>query len=413
LGGKGARDLSRRARWIAAGTAVALAATWLYLGLRLEDHVNVVRPVPLPAISERARALHATIPVADLHADSLLFGRDISRRSRIGHVDLPRLQEGGVALQMFTAATVMPVGLDIHHTDADAPDLIRLVGLLQLSPFLWRGPLGRALLQAERLERAIARSEGALLPIRTRADLAELRALRAAGRPVVGAVLGIEGAHALESDPANLDVVFAAGFRMIGLTHFFDNDYAGSAHGLEKGPLTPLGRETLRRMESLGILVDVAHLAPRAIDDSLAFLTKPVVFSHGGVRGTCDNPRNLSDDHIRAIAAGGGVVGIGYWEMAVCGTELRHVVAAIRYVIDLVGDDHVGLGSDYDGGTTVGFDTSALPALTQALLDAGLSEASVRKVMGENVWRVLEQTLPRDSRPALRSSRALRANLAG
>jgi microsomal dipeptidase-like Zn-dependent dipeptidase len=119
-----------------------------------------------------------------------------------------------------------------------------------------------------------------------------------------------------------------------------------------------------------------------------------VVFSHGGVVGTCDNPRNLSDEHVRAIAAGGGVVGIGYWKMAICGTELQHVVAAIRYVIDLAGDDHVGLGSDYDGATSVGFDTSALPALTQALLDAGLPESSVRKVMGENVWRVLEETLP-------------------
>jgi microsomal dipeptidase-like Zn-dependent dipeptidase len=375
-----------------------VAAGWLYLGLRLEDHVNVVRPVPLPAVSERARSLHTSIPVADLHADSLLFGRDISRRSDIGHVDVPRLQEGGVALQMFTAATQAPVGFDIHRTDTGAPDVLRMAGLVQLSPFLWRGPLGRALLQAERLEEAIAASDGALFPIRTRADLAQLRSLREAGRPVVGAVLGIEGAHALESDPANLDVAFAAGFRMIGLTHFFDNDYAGSAHGVEKGPLTPLGRETLRRMEALGMLVDVAHLAPRAIDDSLAFLTKPVVFSHGGVKGTCDNPRNLSDDHVRAIAAGGGVIGIGYWEMAVCGTELRNVVAAIRHVIDLAGDDHVGLGSDYDGGTTVGFDTSALPALTQALLDAGLSEASVRKVMGGNVWRVLEQTLPASAR---------------
>ena len=110
--------------------------------------------------------------------------------------------------------------------------------------------------------------------------------------------------------------------------------------------------------------------------------TRPTLVSHGGVKGTCDNPRNLSDEHVRAIAAGGGVVGIGYFELAVCGTDPRDVVAAIRHVVDLVGDDHVALGSDYDGAATVGFDTSQLRALTQEMLEGGLPEDSVRKILG-------------------------------
>jgi microsomal dipeptidase-like Zn-dependent dipeptidase len=207
-------------------------------------------------------------------------------------------------------------------------------------------------------------------------------------------VLGIEGAHALEGRSENLDVVFDAGFRMIGLTHFFDNAYAGSAHGVEKGGLTAKGRALIGQMEQRGVLLDLAHLSPAAIHEALALSTRPTVISHGGVKGTCDNTRNVSDRIVREIARGGGVVGIGYWSTAVCGTEPRDVVRAIRHVIDQAGDDHVALGSDYDGGTTVGFDTSRLDVLTEQMLRDGLTKASIRKVLGGNVLRVLRQTLP-------------------
>ena len=232
------------------------------------------------------------------------------------------------------------------------------------------------------------------MPVRTRAELEALLARRARGGGPIGALLGIEGAHALEGDLANLDVVFDRGFRMIGLTHFFDNEFAGSAHGAEKGGLTELGRALVRRMQELGVLVDLAHVSPRAIDEVLAMATRPTVVSHGGVKGTCPSERTLSDEHVRAIAAGGGVIGIGYWETAVCGREPRQVVAAMRHVVSLVGDDHVGLGSDYDGATTVGFDTSQLAALTQQLLDEGFSDESIRKILGGNVVRVLREVLP-------------------
>jgi membrane dipeptidase len=181
---------------------------------------------------------------------------------------------------------------------------------------------------------------------------------------------------------------------MIGLTHFFDNDYGGSAHGVEQGGLSDLGRHTIREMERLGITLDLAHLAPTAVDEALVLSTRPTVFSHGGVRGTCDNQRNLSDAHVKRIAAGGGVIGIGYWETAVCGTSPADIARAIAYVVGLVGPDHAALGSDYDGGTTVGFDTSSLASLTQAMLDEGLRETTVRKVLGGNVLRVISQNLP-------------------
>lgn len=367
---------------------------WLYLGLRLEGWVNRVEPVPLPTVGPRAEALHATSFVADLHADSLLFGRDLLERGSLGHVDLPRLQEGGVALQVFSLPTITPMGQNIERNELGPIDMLTVAGIVQLSPSAWLGPTGRSLLRARQLREYVRGSNGELVLIETRTDLERLQAARAAGADVTGALLAIEGAHALESDPANLTRLFEAGYRMIGLTHFFDNDYAGSAHGVARGGLTPLGRDTIREMERLGITLDLAHLAPAAIDEALDLATKPVVFSHGGVRGTCDNQRNLSDAHVKRIAEGGGVIGIGYWDWAACGTTPADIARAIVYVAALVGPAHVGFGSDYDGGTTVGFDTSELAVLTQALLDEGLGEAAVRQVLGDNVRRVLTRNLP-------------------
>jgi microsomal dipeptidase-like Zn-dependent dipeptidase len=374
--------------------AILVALLWLALALQLEGFFNLVEPTPLPEISPRARALHDTSFVSDLHADSLLFGRNLLERSRIGHVDLPRLQEGGVGLQVFSLPTIVPFGLNIESNERPGLDSLTLAGLAQLSPTAWQGPTGRALYRAGQLRDYANASGDTLFVIENRADLERLLAARAEGAEIIGALLSIEGAHAMEGDPENLQVLFDAGYRMIGLTHFFDNRYAGSAHGVNKGGLTELGRQTILEMEKLGIIVDLAHLAPAAIDEVLDLATRPVVVSHTGVRGTCDNRRNLTDTHIRRIAQGGGIIGIGYWETAACGRSPEDIARALVYVVNLVGADHAAFGSDYDGATTVGFDTSGLPALTQAMIDAGLSDREIRKVLGENVLRVFSQTLP-------------------
>ncbi|MAG30066.1 MAG: peptidase M19 [Deltaproteobacteria bacterium] len=373
---------------------VVIAVAWLALALSLEGFVNRVEPTDLPTVSPKARALHDTSLVADLHGDSLLFGRNLLERSGLGHLDIPRLREGGVGLQVFSLPTTVPYGLNIERNEAGGLDLLTLAGVAQLSPTAWLGPKSRARYRAQQLYDYAQASNGGLSLIEDRADLSRLLAARAEGGKAIGALLAIEGAHAMESDPANLEVLFDVGYRMIGLAHFFDNDYAGSAHGVDKSGLTDLGRQTIRDMETMGIVVDIAHASPLAIDQILGMATKPVVFSHGGVRGTCDNGRNLSDEHVRRIAASGGVVGIGYWDKAVCGIAPEDIARAIVYIVQLVGADHAALGSDYDGGTTVGFDTSELPALTQALFDAGLREADIRKVLGENVLRVLSEVLP-------------------
>jgi microsomal dipeptidase-like Zn-dependent dipeptidase len=218
-------------------------------------------------------------------------------------------------------------------------------------------------------------------------------ARRAAGGPAMGALLSIEGLQNLEGKASNLDRLYAAGFRMAGLTHFFDNELAGSMHGLKKGGLTPMGREVVQRMEDIGMIVDIAHCSQQCVTEILAMARRPVVSSHGGVQATCKVNRNLSDEHIRGVAKTGGIIGIGYWDAAICDTSPASIAKAMKHVRDLVGIDHVALGSDYDGATTVRFDTSKLVQVTQALIDTGFTDDEIRAVMGSNALRVIREGL--------------------
>ena len=360
----------------------------------VESNLNKVVPhAPYP-ISAEARALHATLNMADLHADTLLWGRDVLARGTTGHVDVPRLQEGRFALQVFSAVTKSPKGQNYNRTTADS-DQISLLVKVQLWPMrTWDSLLERALYQAKKLNDAAARDPKALMIIRTRGDLAHLMARRAKGEPVVGGLLAIEGAHALEGDVQNLKRLSDAGFRMIGLLHFFDNELGGSLHGVNHKGLSPFGVQAVHAIEDAGLVVDVAHASPAVVDDVLAIATRPFVISHTGVRGACNSPRNLSDEQMRGIAAKGGLIGIGYWDGAVCDFAPAGVVKSLRYAIDLVGADHVALGSDYDGTTTVTFDASESAALIDAMLKAKFTEDEIRKVSGENVLRLFAALLP-------------------
>src|SRR5208282_4329923 len=206
--------------------------------------------------------------------------------------------------------------------------------------------------------------------------------------------LSIEGAHALDGNLENLDVLYRAGYRMMSPSHFFDNDIAGSAAGVHKIGLTAKGGEWVRQMEAHKMIIDLAHASPKTIADVLTIATRPLVVSHTGVKGTCDNNRNLTEDQIRAVASKGGLIGIGYWDTATCGTDARAIVRAMRYVSDRVGAGHVALGSDFDGAVTAPFDTTGLVEITDAMLDAGYSEQEIRMIMGENVMKFLQANLP-------------------
>jgi microsomal dipeptidase-like Zn-dependent dipeptidase len=181
---------------------------------------------------------------------------------------------------------------------------------------------------------------------------------------------------------------------MIGLAHFFDNEMAGSAHGVDKYGLTDKGRELVWRMEEKRVFIDLAHASPKTIEDVLRIAAQPVIVSHTGVKATCDNNRNLSDDQLRAIANNGGIVGIGFWDTAVCGNDAAAIARAIRHAADIMGVDHVALGSDYDGAIEAPFDAAGVVQITDALLREGFDEDEIRKIMGENVIRTLQLYLP-------------------
>jgi microsomal dipeptidase-like Zn-dependent dipeptidase len=344
--------------------------------------------------SDSALALHHRLEIADLHCDALLWNRDLLERSKVGHVDVPRLLAGNVALEAFTIVSKVPFGLNMERNDGNS-DMITVIAIAQRwPPRTWGSLKQRALYQAEKLHEFAARSQGKLLLIKTAADLQSYLARRQSDHNLTAGFLGIEGAQVLEGDLANIDALFDAGFRMMAPTHFFDNDIAGSAHGVDKGGLTEKGREMIRRMEAKRMLVDVAHASPQTIDDVLAMATKPVLVSHTGVKGTCDGARNLSDDHVKRIAATSGVIGIAYFEAAVCGTDVQVIAKAIRYTADLAGIEHVALGSDFDGAVSTPFDTAGLVQLTEALMAEGFSETEIGLIMGGNVMRVLQENLP-------------------
>jgi microsomal dipeptidase-like Zn-dependent dipeptidase len=390
----------RRVTTIATAASAAVVAT---VGARVagralvgrtEARLCTTRDRPPYLASARARALHAELWVADLHADSLLWGRDLLQRSERGHVDVPRLVEGNVALQVLAATTKSPRHLNIEHNDDRSDDVVLLALALGWPPATWRRLLPRALHLAARAEAMAARSEGRLTIIRSRAALAAYEAARRYRSTITAGLLAIEGAHALDGDPANVEVVADAGFRMMSPSHFFDNAFGGSAHGLVKGGLTDAGREMVRRMEARGMLVDVAHASAATIDDVVAMAARPVVASHTGVRGVADNARNLTDAHLRGIADTGGVVGIGFWPTACGGEDVGWIARSIRYAVDVAGIEHVALGSDFDGAVPEPFDATGLVMLTDALIDAGFADDEVAKVMGGNVRRLLGDVLP-------------------
>lgn len=379
---------------LAAFLALAVILALALLPGFVEGQINRVTAHEPYEVSEETRALHQRLVIADLHADTLLWSRDPLERASRGHVDLPRLDEGNVALQVFTAVTKVPSGQNYESNEAGSDVLPWLLMAQRWPARTWDSLLERALYQAWKLEDAERRAPETLRIIRSRADLDALLAARAEGSRQIGGLLGIEGAHPLEGDLANIDRLHAAGYRLMGLHHFFDNELGGSLHGITGDGLSDFGKQALVEMERLGITIDVAHSSPAVVEDVLALATKPIVLSHTGLRGACDSARNIEDDLAKRIAARGGVIGIGYWAGAICDSTPANVVRTIRYGIDLLGADHVGLGSDYDGAVRTDFDTSEIAVLTEEMRKAGFTEEEIFKVMGGNVIRVFRENLP-------------------
>lgn len=356
------------------------------------NHVMQHQPYKL---SNSSKSFHQSLFIGDWHSDSTLWNRNLLEKANHGHMDLPRLKTGNIALQMFTTTTKSPRNQNYNNNDANSLDNITLLAIVQGWPFrTWFNLTERAIYQATKLKNAIKDSPSSFTLITNRQELTALINARAQGNKIVGAMLGTEGSHALEGNIDNIKKLYDEGFRMMSLQHFFDNRLGGSLHGQSNGGLTAFGREVIKALNVQSIIIDVSHSSPQVVSDVLSISTSPIVVSHTGLYGFCPNARNISDTLMKEIAAKGGIIALGYWPAAACDTSPQQIAKQIAYGIELVGAQHISLGSDFDGAVTTGIDTSELAIITQELLKLKVSKSDIKRVMGENMKNFLLKQLP-------------------
>lgn len=387
------------------GTSLALALSVTLLGQSAGDG----------AVSERARSLHMRAIVVDTHSDTpqrMVFDKfDMGRRDADGHVDIPRMREGGLDAPFFSIWVSSTI---------TGPEAVK-----------------RALQQIDAVREQVRRHPDDLLLATTVGDIR-----RAHQQGKIAALMGMEGGHMIDDDLGLLRLYAALGVRYLTLTHFLNNNWADSSTDKPKhNGLTAFGKEVVRELNRLGVMVDISHVADKTFYDALAVTKAPVIASHSSCRAICNHRRNMNDDMIRALAKNGGVMMINYevsflseeyraatnvQDMTVierqfeqqCGKNMScqillgnrmarqamadgklpkvswgKIIEHIDHAVKVGGVDHVGLGSDFDGATMpFGMDdASMMPKITQALLDKGYSERDIEKILGGNLLRVMEQ----------------------
>jgi len=367
-------------------------------------------------ISERARKIHFSSIVVDTHDDTtqrLVDEKfDLGRRDARGHIDIPRMKEGGMDAIFFSIW--MPSSIT-------GPEAVR-----------------RALDQIDAVREQVRRHPDDLV-LATTAE--EVR--RAYDQHKIAALMGVEGGHMIDNDLGLLRVYAALGVRYLTLTHGSNTQWADSSTDKPAhNGLTDFGKDVVRELNRLGVLVDISHVSDKTFYDALEVSKAPMIASHSSCRALCDAPRNMTDDMIKALAAKGGVIQINY-HMGFLSQEYRNatsnpksvkklnaeikkrcgaseacqiregeqmarklveqgkaprvdwtkIVEHIDHAVKLAGADHVGLGSDFDGANMpYGLeDASKLPKITEALLRKGYSESDIRKILGGNTLCVMEQ----------------------
>lgn len=377
----------------------------------------LTRAVPRDDISERAHKLHFSSIVLDTHDDTTqrFFSKDydIAKRNPTGHVDIPRMREGGMNAIFFS---------------------IWIDGRIMGPP-----AVEKALDQIDAVYQNVKRNPNDLVLART---AEEVRRAHAQGK--IAALMGVEGGHMIGNDIRILRIFGDLGVRYMTLTHFYNDEWADSSTDKPAhNGLTDFGKEVVREMNRQGILVDISHVSDKTFYDALEVSRAPLIASHSSCRALCNHPRNMTDDMIKALAAKGGVIQINYEKSFIdqaykdaydkvaggvvqsmsgltknCNNDeaciarerakqeerltaegkLPHVsweriIDHIDHAVKLVGADHVGLGSDFDGADMPeGMeDCSKLPKITEALMRKGYSDNDIRKILGENTLRIMAQ----------------------
>ncbi len=300
------------------------------------------------------------IPVADAHCDFLYcmyrLGYDIQTLTNAQTIHLPYLQEGGVKLQFFAAW--------VDHA-LKTPFLQQCVGMI------------------DAYSRMLQANQEAFVPL--------TRAYDPAADQRIATVLTVEGGEAIEGSLAALRTLKRLGVSAMTLTWNFNNELAGAAVRRGGKGLTQLGREVVAEMERVGIALDVSHLSDQGIDDALSITTRPIFASHSNARQIYGSPRSLQDEHIREIARRGGVIGVNFYNKQLCAREdaaISDIICHILHILNVGGLKSCAIGSDFDGMTHYPLDlknSSHMQRLAGALLNEGLSEASVRNIAYTNL----------------------------
>jgi membrane dipeptidase len=328
-----------------------------------------------------ARALHAEVPVIDLHADTPMLvhttGYDPNKRhvrrvpkrlNYAGHVDAPRMREGGVSAQIFGMWTV---------------------------PYPERLCPGSIHKQLDALDGVIAASEGGIVRCWTGQDVWQAKA-----KGAIAALAGIEGGQALHGDASRVAEFARRGVRYIGLLHFSSNALGKPAFGKgsdDSEGLTQVGRDVIAEMQRCGVIVDLAHINRKGFYEALDELDSPPMVTHTGLSGVHEHWRNIDDQQIRAVANAGGCIGIIFARKFLGGKSIDKLCDHIIHLINIAGEDVPALGSDFDGFVIPpdGLeDISLVPHLTKALSERGLSNATLQKMLARNALRVLDEVQP-------------------
>jgi membrane dipeptidase len=368
-------------------------------------------------VSEQARKLHTSSVVIDTHDDTtqrLLDPKfDISKLHPDGNVDVPRMREGGLTAIFFS------IWISGKIMGAEA--------------------VKQALQQIDAVREAVRKDPKDLVLAASAADIREAKK-----QNKIAALMGVEGGHMMGNDLSALRTFAALGVRYMTLTHMENNEWADSSTDKPAhNGLTDFGKDVVREMNRLGMIVDVSHVSDKTFYDVLATSKAPVFASHSACRSICDAARNMTDDMIRDLSKNGGVIQINY-HVGFLSQELRDyesahpdvgkeisaevkkrcgeneactlvagdtiarefmeagklpkvdwtkIIEHIDHAAKIGGIDHVGLGSDFDGAVMpIGMqDVTHLPQITDALLKKGYSESDIRKILGENTLRVLTE----------------------
>ncbi|MBT9157079.1 MAG: hypothetical protein DDT36_00056 [Firmicutes bacterium] len=318
--------------------------------------------------------LHLRTLVIDSHCDTLMrvIGQrpfKLSQEHTDGHVDIPRLRQGGIGLQFF-AAYIEPEYKPLKATRRALQFFDGFYRELDANPHDLRHVLSHADIELARRENKI------------------------------GVLLSVEGGEALEGDLGVLRMFYRLGVRSIGLTWNERNQIAeGVGDCRSGGGLTDFGVSVIKEMDRLGMIIDVSHLSEPGYMDVLAVSKNPIIASHSNARSCCDHVRNLTDHQILALQRNGGVMGINFASQFVKHGEkatIAHVVDHMVHIASLVGCDHIGIGADYDGisRTPIGLeDVAKLPYLTEAMMARGFSDDEIVAILGGNYLRVLSVVL--------------------